>query len=161
MEALAYDQYLVRVDGSGRLTRRNRRFLRAFKPVSLSITTPQPLPHAQWKEDPDTQRTNTTPHDKCTATESPLNDPGAHDIPMVSERSIIDDDVHNHSDPNISMDNTLPETSTVQSRHTASRQRSRSGELTLPVATSTKSKRRPLALRQLDDYNAPGLKETI
>ena len=34
VESLGHDQYLVKVDGSGRLTRRNRRFLRAYTPAS-------------------------------------------------------------------------------------------------------------------------------
>ena len=37
MEAAEHDQYVIKVDGSGRLTRRNRRFLRAFKPASQAI----------------------------------------------------------------------------------------------------------------------------
>ena len=37
VETCGNDQYLVKVDGSGRLTKRNRRFLRAFKPASTSI----------------------------------------------------------------------------------------------------------------------------
>ncbi|KAK3702077.1 hypothetical protein QZH41_014766 [Actinostola sp. cb2023] len=39
--APGHDQYQVKVDGSGRLTLRNRRFLRAYKPVTPSIR-PQP-----------------------------------------------------------------------------------------------------------------------
>jgi hypothetical protein len=37
VDSTHHDQYVVKVDGSGRLTRRNRRFLRAFKPASLAI----------------------------------------------------------------------------------------------------------------------------
>ena len=37
VEACEHNQYLVKVDGSGRLTKRNRRFLRAFKPASVYI----------------------------------------------------------------------------------------------------------------------------
>ena len=37
MEVLPHDQFVVRIDGSRRLTRRNRRFLRMYKPVSTSI----------------------------------------------------------------------------------------------------------------------------
>ena len=37
METSDHDQYVVKVDGSGRLTKRNRRFLRVFKPASMSI----------------------------------------------------------------------------------------------------------------------------
>ena len=48
---LEHDSYLVKVDGSGRLTRRNRQFLHKFVPASPSIqgpcssqTTPQIVP---------------------------------------------------------------------------------------------------------------------
>ena len=41
MESLGRDQYCVKVDGTGRLTRRSRRFLPAFKPATLTIA-PRP-----------------------------------------------------------------------------------------------------------------------
>ena len=37
MEMLPHDQFVVRIDGSRRLTRRNRRFLRMYNPASTSI----------------------------------------------------------------------------------------------------------------------------
>ena len=37
IEVLPHDQYVVRVDGSRRLTRRNRKFLRIYNPASKSI----------------------------------------------------------------------------------------------------------------------------
>ena len=37
MESVGHDQYRVKVDGSGRLTLRNRRFLRVYTPVTPSI----------------------------------------------------------------------------------------------------------------------------
>ena len=37
VEIRDHDQYVVKVDGSGRLTKRNRRFLRAFSPASVVI----------------------------------------------------------------------------------------------------------------------------
>ena len=37
VESLGHDQYRVKVDGSGRLTLRNRRFLRAYTPATQSI----------------------------------------------------------------------------------------------------------------------------
>ena len=46
IETLDHDQYWVKVDGSGRLTRRNRRFLRVYTPTSTSFPStifPQPL----------------------------------------------------------------------------------------------------------------------
>ena len=39
----ANDQYIVKIDGSGRLTSRNRRFLRQFQPASMVIQ-PAPAP---------------------------------------------------------------------------------------------------------------------
>ena len=51
VEVLEHDQYLIKVDGSGRITRRNRRFLRSFEPASMTIehasspqTTANPAP---------------------------------------------------------------------------------------------------------------------
>ena len=41
MESPGHDQYRVKVDGSGRLTLRNRRFLRAYTPATFA--TPQQL----------------------------------------------------------------------------------------------------------------------
>ena len=40
VEACGHDQYRIKVDGSGRVTKRNRQFLRAFKPASTSIDNP-------------------------------------------------------------------------------------------------------------------------
>ena len=44
LEALEHDSYIVKVDGSGRLTRRNRQFLRKFEPVSPRIPSPPQHP---------------------------------------------------------------------------------------------------------------------
>ena len=44
MDAQGNDQYLVKIDGSGRLTIRNRRFLRQYTAASPTIRCPQPLP---------------------------------------------------------------------------------------------------------------------
>ncbi len=40
MESIGHDQYWVKVDGSGRLTLRNRRFLRVFTPATPTIAFP-------------------------------------------------------------------------------------------------------------------------
>ena len=37
VEAAGHDQYVIKVDGSGRLTKRNRRFLRVFRPASMTV----------------------------------------------------------------------------------------------------------------------------
>ena len=43
VEVGEYDQYTIKVDGSGRLTKRNRRFLREYKPASMHIKNNLPL----------------------------------------------------------------------------------------------------------------------
>jgi hypothetical protein len=42
MEVLPFDQYTIRIDGSHRLTKRNRRFLRSFQPATTTISQHQP-----------------------------------------------------------------------------------------------------------------------
>ena len=42
VESAGHDQYRVKVDGSGRITLRNRRFLRAYTPTTPSIRSQQP-----------------------------------------------------------------------------------------------------------------------
>ena len=47
VEDKSHDKYAVKIDGSGRLTDRNRRYLRAFKPDTLtSLPAPSQLPPA-------------------------------------------------------------------------------------------------------------------
>ena len=63
VESQDHDQYVIKVDGSGRLTLRNRRFLRAFTPAHRAIQ-PQPSPstapaHDQHGEQPDSSRHTT------------------------------------------------------------------------------------------------------
>ena len=46
VESSGHDQYRVKVDGSGRLTSRNRRFLRAYTPATPSIELTPTVPHS-------------------------------------------------------------------------------------------------------------------
>ena len=39
-----HNQYIIKMDGSGRLTKRNRRFIRSFNPASSTIETVPPSP---------------------------------------------------------------------------------------------------------------------
>ena len=51
MEVRDYDQYNVKVDGTGRLTLRNRRFLRSLSPIVRTpptLTTPTPTNQYQY-----------------------------------------------------------------------------------------------------------------
>ena len=56
MESPGHDQYRVKVDGSGRLTLRNHRFLRAYTPATPSITPRQQTASGarQWQMFPPT-----------------------------------------------------------------------------------------------------------
>ena len=45
VESAGHDQYRVKVDGSGRITLRNRRFLRSYTPATPSIRPQQPPAH--------------------------------------------------------------------------------------------------------------------
>lgn len=93
VESIGHDQYRVKVDGSGRVTLRNRRFLRAYTPATPSIvpqpTAPSPslrtveqlppLPHplAESSLPPPTppllsqERSTPPPHDAATDEPSP------------------------------------------------------------------------------------------
>merc|ERR1719422_2201080 len=44
LEHLGFNKYRVKVDGSGRVTDRNRQFLRKFTPVTPSLPGPMPNP---------------------------------------------------------------------------------------------------------------------
>ena len=68
METNAHDQYTIRIDGSGRLTTRNRKFLRQFQPASMAI---QPAPTANI---PTTNQTTANPHNSIDIErEAPLH----------------------------------------------------------------------------------------
>ena len=94
VEVLQYHQYAVRTDGSGRLTTRNRRYLRRYDPhLSPTTTNLGPAPyrptHPPNPSDPTTSTSqNTTPetppsppHPTPTATRTPLTTPANHQTP--------------------------------------------------------------------------------
>ena len=45
LENLGYNKYRIKVDGSGRVTDRNRQYLRKFTPVTSSLPGPSPERH--------------------------------------------------------------------------------------------------------------------
>ena len=54
-----HDKYSVKIDGSGRLTDRNRRYLRTFKPdVQFTLPAPSPLQFTDAPQEPDHQHSN-------------------------------------------------------------------------------------------------------
>ena len=99
VEVLQYHQYAVRTDGSGRLTTRNRRYLRRYDPHLSPTTTnlgPAPYPGTTYRpiphhnpSDPMTSTSQTTtpetppspPPPTPTATKTPLTTPANHQTP--------------------------------------------------------------------------------
>ena len=91
------DQYLVKIDGSGRLSRRNRRFLRRFTAASPDISYPNMEPPtimdndgANYSEDRHIE-SDEPPQDPC----SPADDSPApllkDSVPVSSESDAVPD----------------------------------------------------------------------
>lgn len=89
VEVRQYDQYAIRVDGSGRLTIRNRRFLRRFTPVRTNpnmLAVPVPIAYPTTMDpappdeprahpDPPTAPAAHPPHDDSSAEPDALDEP--------------------------------------------------------------------------------------
>ena len=99
-ETLGHDQYVIKIDGSGRVTKRNRRFLRAFTPATSRMGCEPftaPPPHRAEHDVPlpvdpvpDPQTTAATrspppfptyPVDDGLTDAGPELSPGAHSLP--------------------------------------------------------------------------------
>lgn len=75
VESAGNDQYRVKIDGSGRLTLRNRRFLRAYTPIETSTkqrSEPPPVPPYSHQQQPLSPMTDSTvPRTSQDATDRP------------------------------------------------------------------------------------------
>ena len=69
VEAHDHNSYTVKVDGTGRVTRRNRKFLRHYMPASSNIT--KHTPDLRFKIDPSTAPTTVTPPPQIDDSSSP------------------------------------------------------------------------------------------
>ena len=137
IEVRQFDQYVVRVDGSGRVTLRNRKFLRKYLPVQQQQprrAIAEDLQHVPKPPSKPITTSNPTPHTAPTRAPSPL--PANHDPPTPHYRGNEPLDL-NHPTP-----------------HT--------GAPPEPIPNATqpptppKPKKPPLALRRLQDYNKKG-----
>ncbi|XP_033741633.1 uncharacterized protein LOC117328046 [Pecten maximus] len=89
VEVRQFDQYIIRVDGSGRMTLRNRKFLRKFTPVQTlpatrTISSDLPLVHETPPSAPPTVSDPSSSADTPTSAVSPSNldaPPDISDIP--------------------------------------------------------------------------------
>jgi transposase InsO family protein len=131
VEVLPHRQYRIKVDGSGRVTLRNRRFLR---PIPSSSASPTMIPSASGYSRPtnDTAppaNSGTTPESTCDAGER------SQLLPMAMGGS--------------------PPRDSCEPTHNPSRQPS--ADESLPSDSEGLPAKIPKALRELFDHNAPGL----
>lgn len=156
IEVRQFDQYIVKVDGSGRQTLRNRRFLRKFVPVQPTTNRRSILQDLQHLKQ--IQPTNDAPHgspifkplnpDRLQQQNDDSHNPvlfpasdAAHPTPTP-----IPPTVHATIPPTVPA--MAPELHPVQTP-----------PATPPATQQVKLKRTPLALRRLRDFNAKGLNE--
>ena len=110
VDTQANDQYLIKIDGSGRLTLRNRRFLRLFKQFSTEIIPPQLPPVMPASSLPDT---TPAPEAHPVLPTSTTPAPGAHSglptsttqTPQTAHESSLPD-THNEEEQS---NNSLPD----------------------------------------------------
>ena len=131
VDTLPYDQYVIKVDGSGRLTTRNRRYLRLFKNVSVSIPDiPGECASRKWSE-PSRADAAPTTFSNRRSDEDRQADP-------VDQESFE----NNRTE---SVEPTTPEPTSLDDQC---------------VNPPTTTRKMPLALRQLQPFNSPGVKGT-
>ena len=146
VEALPFDQYMVLIDGSQRLTKRNRKYLRKYTPPTTSMPY-QPVNTASQhlvvsklppKEGSDGTVSRRSSRSDASILVTPHNDGYAHNIP--------------HND---NYTHTTPTTHNGDEEH----------EATMPPRTTegTSGKQSnagaKLAVRRLQDFNTPGYRE--
>ena len=139
IEVRQFDQYVIRVDGSGRVTLRNRKFLRLYHPVlarapiatlptpTTTATQYQPLSPMTPKVTPTSFNQQTTPNSEATQPEMPMSPNNT----LVNKALAPPEQIET---PSNQTDDT-PDTPPPKTRM-------------------------PRALRALQSHNKPGLKET-
>ena len=142
IEVRQFDQYVVRVDGSGRVTLRNRKFLRHYVPVvprSPLASLPAPtVPHTTNipRPPPEAQKNSLTSPRPVTARENTQSSPPPETNTQPCDDHFGDSSGQETPEP--------PVAPTVEANR--------------PPNTSTA--RLPRSLRALQPYNKSGLKET-
>ena len=134
---------VIKVDGSGRLTKRNRRFLRAFKPASQAIeNTPlkDTLVINEWNSNQADHRSahepiRTSPPESLDETTLPIPPPNSPILPPETgdyPPNVPDQQIAQTPSPN----------------HT-------------PDKEPTRTLKVPTILRRIQSYNSDGLKEDL
>ena len=163
IEVKQYNQYMVKVDGSGRATLRNRKFLRKYTPVierKLPVFKPEaPPPPTTTNPSPSPP----IPQPTVPTTPEPPSRHQAREIPTrVFRRKSTSDPpqpvIQQHTEP-VSPPETEFEPN-VEKQTAAFKPSDAPEGTTVPAEDhNTKSTRLPLALKRLQTYNTPGLSE--
>ena len=140
IEVRQFDQYVVRVDGSGRVTLRNRKFLRKYVPVIPRTPIIMAPGH--------TPTLTTTPNHPKTHEVPPLKQPGQSRSPSP----LPPDRPKTSPQPPTSLPPPLPQPLFASDPDTAP-------DETSPMTPQTTNTGVPRALRALMPHNNPGLKE--
>lgn len=141
IEVRQFDQYVVRVDGSGRVTLRNRKFLRKFIPVipkAPLLMAPGPI-NSQKPNPPcvENQRLPPERRDTLDTVDPPSADPAPPSIDVTPPAHQVTP--HQPTPPQQAPATTHPSMESVALPH---------------------ADRVPRALRRLQTFNKPGLKDT-
>ena len=159
VEVRQFDQYIVRVDGSGRVTLRNRKFLRKYTPVNatlplrslnddLKLIAAANKPTAAHHQDRDTASTPIQQRDV-------MNE--HHSTP---EPQPVTTPHHTTPQPQPTSPTTTPMPFTATPHHTTPQPQPTSPTTTpMPLPNVSNQPRVPLALRRLMNFNSKGLKE--
>jgi hypothetical protein len=152
VEVRQFDQYVVRVDGSGRVTLRNRKFLRKYIPViprapllmAPGPTTPPavPRPATQYPKHTPPAQARKQIHVPPDTSATPPTMPPAVNHPTNTRHPPSQDDV----EPTITPPNS-PAASPVATLR--------------PAGSPARQGPIPRLLRDLQPHNAPGLKERM
>ena len=179
VEVMQYHQYAIKMDGSGRVSLRNRQFLKKIIPViprepiiNIPGDTRFAIPQATPKQLPPIQNIQSPKHStpKATLESTPPNPPSPikanSDTPRRVMTRIYKRSQHVKSPshqtvelptspnaPTTSSPNAsdVPDPPTAQAEHS----------VPVPKTPTTKPQRVPLILKQLQDHNAPGLSEQV
>ena len=159
VEVHQFDQYVIRVDGSGRITIRNRKFLRQYTPVGtlpprntimddLRLTTPS----TSDTPVPSTSDTPTPHHPLPPPMSHPLpsyNNTEARLVPAPTPPPAVSPAVTPPPIPPLDVVPPIPPSPPMVDQHTAD----------IPKPFPPSKKKPPLALRRLMAHNKQGLKE--
>ena len=139
VEVLPHNKYLIKIDGSGRLTARNRRFLRLYKPPSTfldSVPSIEELGSCNDADMPDEHEFS------FRAPQVPAGNDGGVDCRDDLTSGVVD--LNDNSD----VGGSPPAENPIDSSESTS-------------ATLDTGSRLPLAVRRLQRHNNPGMKEDL